>query len=117
MKNNYTAKYKTTQLYDLSKRVYNAVNNLGVLQEWSAYFGERTNFQHSDFHMPLACLQNLHCILKIVAYNLLPCYPKELLASLFMEACKFLATSLTVVRIVAENKSSRMFRASESEYK
>lgn len=96
VKANWSAKYKTAQMFDLSKRVYNYLDrDLGRehLDKFAKYFGEMTDFQNADLHS-LAALQNMHCFGKLVCCNLLQSYPKPLLAALYMQGCRFFASSL-----------------------
>ena len=89
---NFSGKYKSGQLYDLSKRLWNSINrDLQCAQEWIEFFGEFSDFQGSDVQA-LPTLQNLHAWSKIVSNSLMSSYPRDLLAILWMEGCKFLVT-------------------------
>ena len=91
---NFNHRYKSGQSYDLSKRIWNAVNrDLGCAETWSEWFGEFSDFQRSDLDT-LRCLQNIHCWAKVVTNSLGSSYPTSLLVTLFMEGCKFIAACL-----------------------
>ena len=91
VKANFGGKYKTHQLYDVSKRIFNGLQrDLKCVPEWRDFFGEFADFQSADLQT-LPCLQNMHSWQKIVTNSLLPSYPLPLLVSLWMEGCRFLA--------------------------
>ena len=85
---------KSGQLYDLSKRIWNALTrDLQCSQEWVDFFGEYSDFSNSELQV-LPTLQNLHCWSKIVSNSLISSYPLDLLVILWMEGCQFLVASL-----------------------
>ena len=98
VKSNFGAKYKTAQLYDLSKRVWGYLSNtLGpeALEQFTN-LGEVADFQHADL-VTLATLQNLHCFGKLVCNNLgTGSYPKALLSVLYIQGCRFLVPRLGI---------------------
>lgn len=90
----YGSKYKTAQVYDLSKRIFNYMNkDLGAetLEWFRTYLGENSDFQHADL-TTLPTLHNLHCYGKLICNSLAGSYPKPLLHALFCQGCRFLAT-------------------------
>ena len=89
VRNNFSCRYKTTQLYDFSKRLYNSLTQLGVLQAFTEFCGEWVDFQSSELNS-LATMQNLHLFCRIIQ-TLSQSYPDGLLSVLFLEGCKFLA--------------------------
>ena len=94
VKTNFSGKYKSSQLYDLSKRIWNALTrDLQCSQEWVDFCGEYSDFSNSEVQA-LPTLQNLHCWSKIVSNSLICSYPLDWLVILWMEGCKFLVASL-----------------------
>lgn len=90
VKSNFGSRYKTQQLYDLSKRVYNCMTkDFNIFTEWNEFFGEFSDFSHQEL-TALACLQNLHSLSKVVN-SLSGSYPQSLLGALWMEGCRFVA--------------------------
>ena len=90
VKQNGATKYKTGQIYDLSKRIFNYLNrDLDCMDSFSRTIGENCDYQHGDLQT-LTVLQNLHIWGKLVANSLLVSYPKSLLATLFIQGCRFL---------------------------
>ena len=90
----WSSKYKTFQLFDLSKRLYRyLVDDLKILEEFESTFGERADFQH-DFMNSLNVLQNFHTLGKIVAAYMTQSYPTALCGVVFMEGCCLLVVAL-----------------------
>ena len=90
VKNNFSTRYKTTQLYDLSKRIHNALQNLAqpLLTVFVDFVGNNVDFQTPELNV-LSTLQNLHVLTRVLS-NLQQSYPAEIISMLFMEAVKFL---------------------------
>ena len=100
MKTNFGSRYKTGQLHDLAKRVYNAVHrDLNCLDTWGDFFGEFTDFAHADINS-LTALQNLHVWSKLVSQSLMSSYPESLMVTLFFEGCKLLVAALLIGFVV-----------------
>lgn len=88
----WSSKYKTFQLFDLSKRLYRyLVGDLKCVREFEEIFGQRSDFQHEAANT-LNILQNFHALGKIVAAFLTQTYPEQLCAALFVEGCCLLVT-------------------------
>lgn len=97
---NFSSKYKTYQIYDLSRRVLHYLqDDLHCLAEFDSFFGERSNFQHEGFNT-LNCIQNLHVLGKVVANFLTSSYSAELLSVLFMEAACFMVGCLVTLLLI-----------------
>ena len=91
-KQNFGARYKTGQMYDLAKRVFNSISNgLQCMKEFSDCMGEQADMAHPELNS-LNCLQNLHVLSKIVMVSLQHSYPQQLLAMLFMEGAKMMVS-------------------------
>ena len=98
VRSNFQPRYKTTQQYDLSKRLWNSLSSAGCLQQWSDVLGEWSDFQCAELNT-LSALQNMHSLSKIVLNSLQDSYPAALLSTLFVEGCKLLATCLRSARL------------------
>lgn len=86
IKLNWSSKYKTFQLYDLSKRIFRYLDELKCLKTFEFFFGERADFQWEGLSQ-LSILQNMHTLGKIASAFLTQTYPVELCAVVFMEGC------------------------------
>ena len=74
---NFGTKFKTGQLFDLSKRIHHyARAALQCLALWEGVFGE-CDFEHAELST-LATVQNLHVLGKIAANFLVASYSPEL---------------------------------------
>ena len=98
VKNNFSTRYKTTQLYDLSKRVHNALQNLAqpLLATFVDFIGKNVDFQAPELNV-LSTLQNIHVLTRVLS-NLQQSYPPDLISMLCMEAVKFLELCLRFIR-------------------
>lgn len=94
---NYGSRYKTHQLYDLSKRARHYIeDDLDCAKEFVDFFGSRSDFTNENLNS-MYIIQNLHAFGKIVASFLLPAYPSQLLSVLFMEGASHLVEFLVVI--------------------
>ena len=109
VKSNYGSKYKTGQTFDLSRRIFNYISkDLRCLESFTQQIGDKADFQNPDLST-LSTLQNLHVFGKIASNNLLASYPRELVASLFLQGCRLLAP-----RPISEGNLSTHYQIRES---
>ena len=100
VKDNHSQKYKTFQLFDLSKRVRHYLIDLDLITKFADFFGDRCDFQLDGFSgMTLSVLQNFHCLGKVIC-ALSSTYETPLLAELFIAAGRHFARSLVAGRAV-----------------
>ena len=105
----WSSKYKTFQLFDISKRLYRyLVDDLECLDSFEKIFGERADFQNESTQT-LNILQNFHALGKIVATHLAPSYPVSLCAVVFTEGCCLLARSLVATASMCYTNAPKSF--------
>lgn len=87
VKENYSQRYETFQLFDLSKRVRHYVADLDALNDFNE-LGDVCDFENKNLQS-LPVLQNMHSLGKVVT-TLATTYHHGLLAQVFLAACRLL---------------------------
>jgi hypothetical protein len=90
VKENWSNRYRTGQMFDLSRKVNRDLKELECRDQWDQYFGSRADFPEGE--STLSVLENMASLTFTLATAFLSSYPSSLLSLVCLEACKFLVS-------------------------